>query len=479
LLIGGANAQTVPQYSGTWFNAASPWNTPLPTAGLEYTYAPMQAILAAGRPMTLAWNSWTDHVIYGDSSVDPTQNLVVNDPWGARWILPNVPVNQNVIASLQYAASQGDGDTSTCIFDNNTQGFYTFWHGVLDSTGQHIASISTGGYFPISGTGWGSNVYQQSPNPGAVAGSSYCGGVIRYSEIANSTGTKPVINHALSIVWPNNFVLSVAKSTAALSNCTNFAYLDNYFKASLPANSSYALADAKRFALASEQTGLPGTYSTKLHAPATNSDGTATTVLAPASATLSSVGALKTSSADVNPCPYTLASTGQVTQGNSGLVKMGGRIQLDPTLTDSQLLAMGLNSGTDLSVAHALQKYGGFITDTTFPPGNIQIQFESAYGNGASTFQGTNPWPTAVYSHIRYVLNGPLLLSSGISSSVGISESAYPAQVPGTGAKTATMVSTNPSYKPIKCKDIINSVGQTFHGTVITQDMANKCINGS
>lgn len=50
--------------------------------------------------------------------------------------------------------------------------------------------------------------------------------------------------------------------------------------------------------------------------------------------------------------------------GASGMPPMGSRIQLDPTLTDAQILAMGITSYW-LPVVHAMQTYGAFICEST------------------------------------------------------------------------------------------------------------------
>lgn len=70
----------------------------------------------------------------------------------------------------------------------------------------------------------------------------------------------------------------------------------------------------------------------------------------------------------------------------SNCAPMGSRLQLDPTLTDSQLMGMGISSYY-LPLAHALQKYGGYIADST---SWMAIYAESWNNNG----QVTNSWPS-------------------------------------------------------------------------------------
>jgi hypothetical protein len=89
--------------------------------------------------------------------------------------------------------------------------------------------------------------------------------------------------------------------------------------------------------------------------------------------------------------------------------RYGARLQLDPTMTDTQLRNLGLNT-KDLIIAHALQTYGAYLIDTG--PGGA-IEFQNAFGNGTNVYgafgQGTvtfgnpNHMHTALLSHLRFV----------------------------------------------------------------------------
>jgi hypothetical protein len=87
----------------------------------------------------------------------------------------------------------------------------------------------------------------------------------------------------------------------------------------------------------------------------------------------------------------------------TGDMPEGTRLQLDPTLTDSQLQTMGCTNQC-LTIAHALQKYGAFLIDNS---GSTKVYLESnvtANWNGANT----RNWPAALtpnnsYSHFRVI----------------------------------------------------------------------------
>ena len=57
------------------------------------------------------------------------------------------------------------------------------------------------------------------------------------------------------------------------------------------------------------------------------------------------------------------ATTSDGSAGSGG-IPMGSRLQLDPTLTDAQILALGI-SAYYLPVAKAMQKYGAYVCDST------------------------------------------------------------------------------------------------------------------
>ena len=80
----------------------------------------------------------------------------------------------------------------------------------------------------------------------------------------------------------------------------------------------------------------------------------------------------------------------------------GALLQLDPTLTDAQLLAMGVPSA-DLPICHAMQIYGWYDNDSsanTFP---ATIRFESGLGQGSTLYPGAAPLPIAIFNHMRWV----------------------------------------------------------------------------
>jgi len=87
----------------------------------------------------------------------------------------------------------------------------------------------------------------------------------------------------------------------------------------------------------------------------------------------------------------------------SNCAPMGSRIQLDPTLTDSQLISMGISSYY-LPVAHAMQKYGAYIADSS----SWMTIFAESWNNN-----GKLPWPngwapiTSIMTHIRIVQPPP------------------------------------------------------------------------
>jgi hypothetical protein len=79
---------------------------------------------------------------------------------------------------------------------------------------------------------------------------------------------------------------------------------------------------------------------------------------------------------------------------------MGSRIQLDPTLTDAQLLAFGISSYY-LPVAHALQRYGCFIVDSS---GWMTLYAETWNNAGKVVWpSGWYPGSANLMSHFRRV----------------------------------------------------------------------------
>lgn len=85
----------------------------------------------------------------------------------------------------------------------------------------------------------------------------------------------------------------------------------------------------------------------------------------------------------------------------SNCAPMGSRLQLDPTLTDTQLIAMGISSYY-LPVAHAMQKYGAYIADSS---SWMTIYAESWNNSGHVTWPSSGWYPasTNLVSHLRIV----------------------------------------------------------------------------
>lgn len=89
-------------------------------------------------------------------------------------------------------------------------------------------------------------------------------------------------------------------------------------------------------------------------------------------------------------------------------VPSGARLQLDPALTDRDLLAMGLNEA-DLIVAHALQRYGGYVVDTGGKGGAIYFENMMA-STGRNLFGVSTYWPKRVSEHLRFVGPPPFFI---------------------------------------------------------------------
>jgi len=84
-------------------------------------------------------------------------------------------------------------------------------------------------------------------------------------------------------------------------------------------------------------------------------------------------------------------------------IPMGARIQLDPALSDAALTALGLSPPADLIIAHALQRYGGYVVDSNSATMGGSIYFESRQDKGAAVYAATNPWPIAVIARMNFV----------------------------------------------------------------------------
>ncbi len=108
----------------------------------------------------------------------------------------------------------------------------------------------------------------------------------------------------------------------------------------------------------------------------------------------------------IRPLQYPATATDGLSLDMETSVPHGARLQLDPSLTDAQLKGLGLNDA-DIIVAHALQIYGGYITDAT--PAPATINFENVHGREQEVYGVTNPWPTEIARHFRFVGSPPFV----------------------------------------------------------------------
>jgi len=309
-----AHAQT--SFEGRWFAPDSPWNVPVGDSPvMPYSEKAVQAFAELGHLNMNIWNRFTPAVIYGNSAKDRTQDIVFKNGLGHPWTMANVPMPQRLIDYVLYSQKVNDGNGMTCLYDGNKNGFYSFWRPRSDG---HEITISFGGFSPLDGPGWSRYATHRpvrlhdTPSLGRAVGASYCGGLIRASEIKAGR-----IDHALAVMWPKRFVRGWKSKEPVVF-------------------------------------------------PATSTDGSATDE------------------------PFA--------------VPAGARIQLDPSLTDRQLIAMGLND-IDLIVAHALQEYGGYIVDTGGETQYIgAICFENMMTSpNKKSFLATSHWPPAISKHFRFV----------------------------------------------------------------------------
>lgn len=95
---------------------------------------------------------------------------------------------------------------------------------------------------------------------------------------------------------------------------------------------------------------------------------------------------------------YSTPATATDGSGDATKIPMGQRFRLDPTLTTSQLQALGLLAAVDLIVAKAMQDYGAFLVDSA---DGFALYYESGLGNGATDYPATNPWPEAVVAYLQ------------------------------------------------------------------------------
>ena len=294
-------------FNGTWFAPNSVWNTPIPgNAVIEPNSAAIMAhyvsVYGSMWGFSVSTDTWTPAVIEAPASA-PTTSVTFTQV--GTWTMSKIPVTSDVFAAADYFKSQGDTDSSICLYSDADGVFFNFW--AFYDTGGGTFTVGTGSVFPINGPGWWNN--SQDPWAGAAAGGSYCGGLIRPSEWAAGK-----INHALQGAMPFEFNLT--------GSINGFIF------------------------------------------PATTSDGAAT-------------------------------NTAQA-------MPEGALLQLDPTLTDAQLLALGVPSA-DLPICHAMQIYGWYDNDssaTTFP---ATIRFQSGLGKGSTLYPGAAPLPIAIFNHMRWV----------------------------------------------------------------------------
>ena len=94
---------------------------------------------------------------------------------------------------------------------------------------------------------------------------------------------------------------------------------------------------------------------------------------------------------------------------NNGYLPEGARLQLDPSLTDAQLQALGVSVAM-LPVCHALQTYGWYCIDIAGPY-PTQIKTVSNVG-GANQYPGVADLPLALMGHVRWI-PGPYLTGGG------------------------------------------------------------------
>ncbi|TFH66233.1 MAG: hypothetical protein E4G90_04605 [Gemmatimonadales bacterium] len=103
-------------------------------------------------------------------------------------------------------------------------------------------------------------------------------------------------------------------------------------------------------------------------------------------------------SANVSP-----ASTSDGSAGSGG-IPMGSRLQLDPSLTDAQLLAFGISSYF-LPVAKAMQQYGAYVCDST---SWMTVYAESWNDSGKVNWPGGwHPASTQLVPRLRVVSAPP------------------------------------------------------------------------
>lgn len=194
-----------PSLPEPWFSARSPWNVPIGNAAVApYSETAVKAYLDHGRPLTMNWGSAGVFVIYNDGSLASRADLDFTDSFGTPWRLPQVPIPPALVSAAAYRLAQRNTDGMTCVVDTPTRRFISLWQ--PRPTEQGIA-VTTGGIASFAGVGW-SSVSRTLPSPGRAAGASYCGGLIRESEIRAGE-----IRHALALVWPKGLILGYRSPT--------------------------------------------------------------------------------------------------------------------------------------------------------------------------------------------------------------------------------------------------------------------------
>ncbi len=177
------------------FSSSSPWRQPV---GLTDKSKQSNAILNAlkqRRPegLTINTDSWTPAAIYAGPG-----SLRQDFAW-SEWIMPSVPINQPLFAAAEYFAKVGDTDASVCLLDQE-RGINYSLYGLRRSRATKSLSITAGGAFQNSGSGWWSNVTQ--PWVGRASGAAQCGGLVLASELR--TGS---VRHALAVGLPRSLIL--------------------------------------------------------------------------------------------------------------------------------------------------------------------------------------------------------------------------------------------------------------------------------
>jgi hypothetical protein len=122
---------------------------------------------------------------------------------------------------------------------------------------------------------------------------------------------------------------------------------------------------------------------------------------------------------DMTHVQYPATASDGVGNDPSIAVPMGARLQLDPSLSNSDLHALGLLSSADLAIARALQEYGAYIVDSNAENGVASLYFVNARGNGGQVYGATNPFPPALISRMRFV-NPPKRVPLDDAAVIGI-----------------------------------------------------------